>query len=453
MTSSKRNIPGSRIRSLASAALLAVGILALFLGFYRNQWGVVREKRFKEFQLDSESLVIARMVESRQHGILSQNGLMGWGDVDPNDLNQSDYNHQYDVFLADGQFTTYSLYKSASGAQAAFFSALHEVSSFTPAVDLRNFRALVALLLALVLGAFIGWAYHEFGWVTAVTLLVTTIVSQWITLFGHNLFYFIWASFLPLAATACFFAWHPPAHSDVLRPRLFALVLGTILLKCLSNGYDFIIPALSMPVIPFVYYAAKERWPRRELISNSLVLLGGIAAAVLASIVVLAAQLQVSEGSLRGGFASILSTFGRRTYANPDLFPSYAESLRANPWTVLWTYISEDSAIGILGLRFLDLILLAAGITLLYLLLERLRPVWFSSNALKAHALITATWISLFSPLTWFFIFKGQAYVHTHTNYLAWHMPFALFAYALCAWLLQQVLRALFLRSGSLSRD
>ena len=54
-------------------------VVALFLGFYRNQWSVVREKRFKEFQLDSESLVIARMVESRQHGILSHNALLGLG--------------------------------------------------------------------------------------------------------------------------------------------------------------------------------------------------------------------------------------------------------------------------------------------------------------------------------------------------------------------------------------
>ena len=93
------------------------------LGFYRNQWSVVREKRFKEFQLDSESLVIARMVESRQHGILSQNGLLGWGDVDPSDLNQSDYDHQYESFCRTGAFGTYSLYKSASGCAGLRSSA------------------------------------------------------------------------------------------------------------------------------------------------------------------------------------------------------------------------------------------------------------------------------------------------------------------------------------------
>ena len=89
MTTSERMIVSSRVRRLAAALFLTATVVVLFLGFYRNEWSVVREKRFREFQLDSESLVIARMVESRQHGILSQNGLLGWGDADPNDLNQS----------------------------------------------------------------------------------------------------------------------------------------------------------------------------------------------------------------------------------------------------------------------------------------------------------------------------------------------------------------------------
>ncbi len=445
MTASDRKNGSSRCRRLAAGLFLAACVVVLFLGLYRNQWSVVREKRFKEFQLDSESLVVARMVESRQHGIFSQNALLGWGDADPTDLNQTDYDHQYDTFLSGGRFGTYSLYKSATGAQALLFSGLNQISPFAPAIDLRNFRALVALLLAFVLAAFVAWSLYEFGWTTAAFLLVTTVVSQWITLFGRNLFYFIWASYLPLALTTGYLAW----CSRRGRPQsngLAAVVFGGVLFKCLTNGYDFIIPAIAMPVIPFIYYAARDRWSRNLLARNAFGLLAGLAAAVGVSLVVLALQLQASEGSFVGGLTSILNTFGRRTYANPELFPAYAESLRANPWAVVWTYISEDSAIAILGLRFLDLILIAACITLLYLALERLRPGRFSHLG-KSRALITATWLSLLFPLAWFFLFKGQAYVHTHTNYLAWHMPFALYAYALCAWLFEQIVAGLWRRA------
>jgi hypothetical protein len=182
--------------------------------------------------------------------------------------------------------------------------------------------------------------------------------------------------------------------------------------------------------------------------TNAWALIAGLAGAVTVSIAVLALQLQISEGSFVGGLGSILSAFSRRTYADPVLFPAYAESLRANPWTVLWTYIAEDRAIGVLGVRYLDLILLTAVITLLYLAAERMRPGRFT-DVNKSHALIAATWLSFLSPLTWFLLFKGQAYVHTHTNYLAWHMPYALFAYMLCAWIVERFVRGFLHRGGA----
>ena len=415
--------------------MFLLSALLLFLGFYRNQWNVVREKKFKEFQLDSESLVIARMVQSRQHGLLAQNALLGWGDVNPLDLNASDYTHQYDVFLSGRAFTTYSLYKSASGSQALLLGMLHQNSPFSPAIDLRNFRALWALLLAAVLSLFVVWTFREFGPSTALVVLVTTIFSQWITLFGRNLFYAIWASFLPLGLMLCF----QPREARAREPAYRGLVIlgfGSILFKCLMNGYDFIIPALSMPFIPFVYYAVRHRWDGGQFMRGLVILLIAVLTAVVVSLSILAMQLQISEGSLAGGFTSILNTFGRRTYADPDLFPAYAESLRASPWSVLWTYVSEDTAIGVLGLRFLDILIIFGGITVLYAVFHLRRPERLPDSE-KSAALIAATWLALLSPVSWFVLFKGQAFVHTHTNYLAWHMPFTLFGYAMCAWLLR----------------
>ena len=52
---------------------------------------------------------------------------------------------------------------------------------------------------------------------------------------------------------------------------------------------------------------------------------------------------------------------------------------------------------------------------------------------------MATTWLSILSPVSWFLIFKGQAYVHTFTNYLAWHMPFTLFGYAMCAYLVRSM--------------
>jgi hypothetical protein len=87
-------------------------------------------------------------------------------------------------------------------------------------------------------------------------------------------------------------------------------------------------------------------------------------------------------------------------------------------------------------LRFLDLLGIFAGVTIAYAILHRLQPDRFPDKE-KSLGLIAVTWLSLLSPVSWFVLFKGQAVVHTHTNYLAWHMPFTLFGYAMTAWLLR----------------
>ena len=166
----------------------------------------------------------------------------------------------------------------------------------------------------------------------------------------------------------------------------------------------------------------------------------------------LASQLQVSEGTFWGGLSSIFGTLGRRTYyADATLLPDYVSAVVSTPLSaVLWTYLSQDSAIALIGLRFLDLLGIFAGVTIAYWILHRLQPDRFPDEE-KSLGIIAVTWLSLLSPLSWFVLFKGQAVVHTHTNYLAWHMPFTLLGYAMVAWLLRCIWIAL-LRSGVRSR-
>lgn len=432
MSSSRKSLPG--------ILFFVLSLVLLFLGLYRNQWNVVREKKFTNFQKDSESLVAARMVESRQRGLFAENGLLGWGDADPLNLNESDYNHQYEVYLGGGNFQTYSLYKSTGGWQAMFFSALDRLSPFSPSVNLRNFRALTALLFAVTLSMFAFWILHEFGWLTAILVLLTTLVSQWITLFGRNLFYSIWASFLPMILMAYYLRWEEK-NAITSNVRLALLAFGLMLFKSLVNGYDFIIPALAMPTVPLIYYGLRNQWDRSKFIRRFLLLSLALLAAIIVSILILAAQLQVSEGSFAGGLASILSTFARRSYGDPTLYPGYAESLKADPLSVLWTYISKDTAINVLGLNFLTVIIIFVIFTVLYVILDKMKKGRLPDR-LKVYALISAAWFSMLSPISWFVIFKGQAYIHTQTNYLAWHMPFMLFGYAMCGSVLQSMISA-----------
>src|ERR1700690_2466118 len=238
---------------VASILAVVLSVILLALGFDHNAWGGVREKKFETFQNNGEILVIRGRGAPRQYGLTSYGALMGWGDADPLNLNDSDYQHQYDVYYAGGTFQIYSVYKSQTGFQAFFFSVLDHLSPLTPKWNLRLFRGLMALLLALTLSFFILWVYHEFGGFTAVLVFITTLLSPWITLFGRNLLYFTWAFYLPMVLTAFYLAWEHRS-GKVSHRKLGLLVFAAVTFKCLFDGYDFIIPSLAMVFIPLVYY-------------------------------------------------------------------------------------------------------------------------------------------------------------------------------------------------------
>ena len=49
----------------------------------------------------------------------------------------------------------------------------------------------------------------------------------------------------------------------------------------------------------------------------------------------------------------------------------------------------------------------------------------------KLTSLSIAVWFSFLAPLSWMVIFKGHSYIHTHMNFITWHMPFTLLGFGL----------------------
>src|SRR5919206_2444102 len=82
----------------------ALSIVLLFLGFYRNQWQAARDKKFSGFDKASESLILGRLVQSRQNGVFSEAALLGLGDTDPTYIKEPNVDHQYDTYLNGGEF-------------------------------------------------------------------------------------------------------------------------------------------------------------------------------------------------------------------------------------------------------------------------------------------------------------------------------------------------------------
>jgi len=411
--------------------LFLLSTLLLFLGFDRNLLGLVPAEAFANFDKGSESLVIGRLVWTQQHGFFAEGALLGTGDSPTPLIGDAEFDHQYKTYLADGKFQTYMLYKSQSGGQAWFFSLLDSASPFSASTNLRLFRALTALLTALTLSALILWFYLQFGWATALTVLFTSMLSHWLTLFGRNLFYSVWDYFLPMVAAL--YLLDREARGRALNEPRFYLTVGLLLfLKGLLSGYDFLLPPMGMVATALIYYALKDKWTpgcftRRILLTGLACALG-----VSASFLVLAAQIGSVTGKFSDGLLHILNTMGRRTFGTP-LDPSASDFFAAGQSSSLPDVIravAGKTAI-VAGVRFFQVFWLFAAVSVLALLVLWLRRGKMGEPS-AARALLAVTWISFLSPLAWLIIFKAHAYYHPFTTAIIWHMPSMFFGYALC---------------------
>ena len=107
-----------------------LSLLALFLGFSMNFWGVADQQWFDNHQRDSESLIIGRIVKSAQDGVLSSGGLTGIGGLGtiPPSFSGEAFEQQYNAYYTGQRFGAYTTYDSQIGGQGILFSILNENS-------------------------------------------------------------------------------------------------------------------------------------------------------------------------------------------------------------------------------------------------------------------------------------------------------------------------------------
>ena len=422
-------------------ALWALSVLLLFFGFLFNVWHVADQKWFDSHQRDTESLVVGRMVKSRQDGIFSAGGLNGAGmttDIQQAWISSNQIDNQYAAYLNNGTFDTFSTYMSQPGGQGMLFSLFDRLIPFSPQIKLWTFYVLTALLSAIALAAIINWFYEEFGGWVALFVIASVVFSQWLTVFGKNLWWSLWAFYLPMIVVMYYLKRHSvPANRQFL--KFGVLIFISVFIKCFINGFEYITTTLIMMMVPCVYYAILDKWSRQQCVKWTLAAGLGSGVAIFFGLIMLCFQIGAVKGGFMDGFDHVIWSFGKRTYGEAQNFPPiYAASLEAGTIGVVITYMNgvffdlnnylpdTNPFISnvLLKVRYFYLIVLFMGMSVLVFL--RIRE----EQRQRTMALIWTMWFSILAPLSWYVIFKAHSYIHTHMSFLLWQMPFTLFGFA-----------------------
>ena len=415
-------------------------------------------KWFEDFQHDSESFIIGRMVKSRQDGIFSDGGLSGMVSLDSTPWGMYDkpgsekpFSYQYLAYKERLSFGTYTPYYSQIGGQGILFSLLDRAIPLVPNTKLQIFYGLTSLLSALTLALVVLWFALEFNIFTGAFVFGSMALSQWLVVFGRNLWWCIWVFYLPMVVFLFLLRrYKEPKRLD--GAKLGSLVLILVFIKCLINGYEYMTTTLIMMMVPLVYYNILHRLGIRRMVKDIALMLLGSFLATFLSLIILCFQIGTVEGSMIKGVDHILYSLSERTYSNPQKFTGLiAGGLKFDILSIVIRYVKGSF------LSLTNIPAITGSFLSLYLLQVRYAYILFITfvasvflysfrkkckslkQGQKQIALVLTTWFSILAPLSWFIIFKQHSYTHTHMNFIVWQMPFIFFCFALCSLAIKKV--------------
>lgn len=296
---------------------VTLSTISLTVGFYDNHWQAVDRKRFPDWVKSSDAFVVGRLLESRDHGILSSGGFLGltgidyWGSELARSFNVIQY--QFDEYVyGNHKVELYWEYKSHPGGQGFLFGVLDQLLWISPGITLKLFRGISAVLAAIVLSSLFTWFYKEFGFMAALLSLLGAMFSEWPTLFGNSMYWAFWSFYLPMLGVLAVLSFSK-STAHMSHNHLGWLVYTTVLLKCLFSGFEFITTAVSMIIIPLVYYSIKDTWGLGTTLARFIIAGFASLGAIFTTIIMLMIQIMSIEGELDAGINYLRETLLKRT--------------------------------------------------------------------------------------------------------------------------------------------
>jgi hypothetical protein len=432
-------------RELLTFLLFIIGgTLFLMPSFHHNQWKIVESEYYRLWQRTYERVVVARLAKSQQDGIFSAGGLLGLANS-PQGWN-FDLDTQYDIYQTKTKVEYYLPYKSHPGLQGIVFSVIDRITNLSPQQNIALIRTITAVLSAFAISLLSAFLAVEFGWLSAVLVLLFSAFSEWMILPAVNAYWNLWAFYLPFL-TAIILLVNAAKRDNFPALKIYLVLFAALLIKILFTGFEMITTVVVMVTVPFVYFAMTGKWKWQTILERFFKLGLSLVTATLVGILILLIQIAANDASLTSSLEYITNTIGRRSALNVGRqysLKSYQDSKEVSVSEVLLIYLKTNAFNSqtqpeFWQVSYSTLITIFWIVTLLFLIKYR---SWKRGNTpSKGLALVVATWYSILAPLSWIVIFKPTAYIHTFLFPMAWQMPFTLLGLALCGYVITDLFK------------
>jgi hypothetical protein len=421
----------------------AFAFLLMVAVFYSNLFGILNPS-FKNFQENDEGIVLSRLILTKHCGFFENSSLGGYfGEWDdPN------FDHK-EMYLKDLPFKKeqYNVYESQIGGQSMVYSALDFILPYDNFTKFNIFHFLTASFTALAFLFFLIWVKRHFGIITSIVTLFLIVLSFWIIIFSSKLWWNLWSFYLPFVFML--FYLDKKKSDEISHKKLFLYSSLLVFIKCFITGYDYISPALIMFTTPVLFYCILHQWEIKKAIRLFLKMSFGAISGFLVSIGILIFQISklTKKEDNMSGLEYIRATLLERSYDDPNKHEGilYYKSMKSSIWEVIQLYLNgpaykyKTREGAEYEVSFLAFILFFVCITFFYLYFKN-KKSFFIEKSNTFNALIIMFWASIIAPLSWFVLFKGHSYIHTHINFIAWYMPFALLGYVLVGYLFSEII-------------
>lgn len=424
----------------------------LFFTFQFNTFNTVNDKWFQTYDLGSEALVIGRLVNSRENGLLSSGGRLGVYQELSGERNEL----QSLLYLKKIKGGVYKAYTSSIGFQGFFFSLVDNLLDKFKIIDLDKrvdfFHAITSLLLAFSLSFIILLLSFEIGFIPVLLVLGTIIFSQWLVLGAKNLYWMTGLLFIPMLLV-----WATHKYEEIYNKFYIKLTLLLVIVSLfvkLSAGYEYVSTILLSTLVPIIYFTIKNEWPIKKFLKRFVLIgIAGLFGFFITFFTQIILTSLATNTTITKELSHKIDHAKSRMYAEKNLFiqPRWNEASQSSYSEVLDMYWKSE-AINFNKLynwKFFTKVTYGDFI-LIFLIFSALALISkdystnIELNRRKLIALIAATWFSVLVTISWYILAKVHSYVHVFLNNILWHIPFMIFGFSLVCFIVYLLLKDLY---------